>query len=406
VTLTLLVDLDDTLLSNEMASFLPAYLQALANHLKDFAPPENMVTALIAGTREMVENKDPNRTLKEVFDATFYPALGLTQDDLRPAIDAFYADVFPSLQAYTQPFPQAITMVSQAFDRGYEIVIATNPLFPTTAILQRLSWAGLPVEEFSFRLIPSYETFHFAKPNPTFYAEILSRLGWPEEAVVMVGDNPYNDIDPARRLGIPAFWVTGGSGILPEGLLSPNRQGEIGGVLPWIDETPAEDLLPDYQRPEALRAILRSTPASLSSLAAEIPEALWSQSPGEGEWSITEILCHLRDVEGEVNIPRLEKLLKEPNPFLPGMDTDPWAEERLYFCQNGPEALQDFVNYRIRMLEILEGLQPEDWERKARHAIFGPTHLREIVSILTGHDRLHIRQVYEALNSLIVPCSG
>jgi hypothetical protein len=262
------------------------------------------------------------------------------------------------------------------------------------------------VEEYPFRLIPSYETFHFSKPNPAYYAEIMSRLGWPEGPVIMVGDNPYNDVDPARRLGISVYWVTDGLKGLPAGLLTPNQQGAIDGVIPWIDATPASELQPDYQRPEALLAILRSTPASLSCLASGIPESIWSQSPVEGEWSITEILCHLRDVEGEVNIPRVEKLLKDTNPFLPGMDTDPWAKERMYFCQNGSEALDDFVNFRIQLLGLLESLQTEDWERKARHAIFGPTHLREIISILTGHDRLHIRQVYESLNSLTVPCSG
>lgn len=406
MTLTLLVDLDDTLLSNEMASFLPDYLQALGSHLEKFAPPEQLIPALIAGTQAMVVNQRPDRELKEIFEANFYPALGLSPDDLREAIGDFYTDVFPNLQELTNPIPQAIALVRQALERGYEVVVATNPLFPLTAIQQRLSWAGLPVEEYPFRLIPSYETFHFSKPNPAYYAEIMSRLGWPEGPVIMVGDNPYNDVDPARRLGISVYWVTDGLKGLPAGLLTPNQQGAIDGVIPWIDATPASELQPDYQRPEALLAILRSTPASLSCLASGIPESIWSQSPVEGEWSITEILCHLRDVEGEVNIPRVEKLLKDTNPFLPGMDTDPWAEERMYFCQNGPEALHDFVNFRIQLLGLLESLQTEDWERKARHAIFGPTHLREIISILTGHDRLHIRQVYESLNSLTVPCSG
>jgi FMN phosphatase YigB (HAD superfamily) len=406
VTLTLLVDLDNTLLSNDMATFLPAYLQALGVHLEEFAPPEKLIQALIAGTREMVANERPDRSLKEIFEAAFYPAVDRTPGELEIAIASFYTDVFPTLRDITQLRPQAIALVEQATLLGYDIVLATNPLFPLTAIQQRLHWAGLPLEEFAFRLVPSYETFHFAKPNPAYFAEILARLGWPECPVVMVGDNPYNDIDPARRLGIPAYWVTDGSAEFPAGTLAPNSQGAIDGVLPWIDDTPPGELQPDYHRPEALLAILRSTPASLASLAADIPESLWSQNPGEGEWSITEILCHLRDVEGEVNIPRVEKLLQDANPFIPGMDTDPWAEERMYFCQNGPDALHDFMNYRIRLLEILEGLQPEEWERKARHAIFGPTHLREIISILTGHDRLHIRQVYESLNSLIVPCSG
>ncbi|HEX6270004.1 MAG TPA: DinB family protein, partial [Anaerolineales bacterium] len=142
-----------------------------------------------------------------------------------------------------------------------------------------------------------------------------------------------------------------------------------------------------------------------ASFGASLSESSWSQNPQEGEWNLTEILCHLRDVEGEVNLARVEKVLQEKNPFIPGMDTDPWAEERMYFCQNGPDALGDFMDRRIRLLSLLEHLRSEDWDRKARHAIFGPTDLKEIVSIFTGHDRLHVRQVFESIRSLSVTLS-
>jgi FMN phosphatase YigB (HAD superfamily) len=405
VTLTLLVDLDNTLLSNDMSSFLPAYLQALGQHLVEVAPSDHLIPTLIAATHEMVRNNRPDRSLKHVFDAAFYPALGKTEEDLKEQIDSFYAEVFPKLEGITQPRPEAIALVQQAFERGYEVVVATSPLFPLTAIQQRLNWAGLSLEEFPFTLVSSYESFHFAKPNPAYYAEILARLGWPEKPAVMVGDDPYNDILPSQRLGLPVYWVADPSEALPEGVLAPNARGGIEGVLPWIDSVPESQLQPVYQLPEAFLAILRSTPACLASLGASIPEPLWSQSPQEGEWNLTEILCHLRDVEGEVNLTRVEKVLKEQNPFLPGMDTDPWAEERLYFCQNGPEALRDFMDRRIRLLELLQGLEPQDWDRKARHAIFGPTTLREIVSIFTSHDRLHVRQVHGSIKSLTVPLS-
>jgi hypothetical protein len=36
--------------------------------------------------------------------------------------------------------------------------------------------------------------------------------------------------------------------------------------------------------------------------------------------------------------------------------------------------------------------------RTARHAIFGPTHLKELVGINAGHDRLHLQQVKKTIN--------
>jgi hypothetical protein len=52
------------------------------------------------------------------------------------------------------------------------------------------------------------------------------------------------------------------------------------------------------------------------------------------------------------------------------------------------------------LVELLNKISPETWKSKVRHAIFGPTDLHELVVILAGHDRLHIRQVYEILDTV------
>jgi HAD superfamily hydrolase (TIGR01549 family) len=392
VTLTLLVDLDDTLLANNMESFLPAYLQALGRHLAAQARPDHLIPALLSATRQMVANQRPDRTLKQTFDEHFYPALGIDSAALQETIADFYANVFPALGEQTHPQPGALALMEYARDCNYRVAIATNPLFPRQAILHRLAWAGIQPEAYPIELISSYETFHFAKPNPAYYAEILGRLGWPNERLVMIGDDPELDILPARRLGLPAYWVTDGGRSAPPGPLAPSASGALTGVLPWIEKAPAETLQPAFTGTDSIQAILRSTPAVLSSLTAGLPQTIFTECPRPGEWCLAEILCHLRDVETEVNLPRLRKVLAENNPFLPGMVTDPWAEERVYRLQDGQTALEDFTRARLELLAALESLQPADWQRPARHAIFGPTQLLELASIIANHDRLHIQQ--------------
>jgi hypothetical protein len=126
------------------------------------------------------------------------------------------------------------------------------------------------------------------------------------------------------------------------------------------------------------------------------------KQPAPDEWSVVEILCHLRDVDNEVNLPRIYKMIQETNPFLTGKDTDPWANERQYICQDGPQALQDFITARLKLLSLLEGLPLADWERPARHSLLGPTHLNELVGIIAEHDRLHVRQVNRTLGGVKV----
>lgn len=400
MTLTLLLDLDDTCLGNSMDTFIPAYLSSLGDHLSGYIPADVLTPSLLAATQRMFQKVRPDKSLKQVFDEAFYPAIGIEPEDLQEQLDSFYAQKFPSLKKLTQFRPEAVNLVEQAFERGYNVAIATNPLFPLTAIQQRLEWAGLPPENYPFSVIPSYESFYFAKPNPQFFAEILSRMGWPEGPVVMVGDDINLDIIPAQKMGLGTFWITSEDGKDYSSIDPSQGSGSLTGLIPWLDLTSEEDLLPNYDLPEAILSILCATPAVMDAFTVSLDMPGWLENPQPDEWNITEIMCHLRDVDAEVNLPRIRKVLEEENPFLAGIDTDQWAHERLYYCQNGKEALNDFTSCRMRLLSVMADIEAEQWMRPARHAIFGPTNLNELASIIVGHDRMHIKQAYASLGVL------
>jgi FMN phosphatase YigB (HAD superfamily) len=394
----ILFDLDDTLLGNEMNNFIPAYLQSLAKRMAVVSDPALLIKTLLSATRQMIENLDPGQRLEAKFDAAFYPTLNLTRQDVQGIIDTFYVEDFPKLRGLTQLRPEAVRVVKQIINRGDQAAIATNPLFPLTAIQQRLNWAGLPVKDIPFVMVPSYETFHFAKPNPAYYAEYLAQLGWPKIPIVMVGNDVDSDIGAARQLGLPVFWMTKDGASNWNGSEAIPPHGEITDLIPWMDRSYLEPLHTNFTNPNSLLAVLRSTPAALDTLCHRQNVNLeWR--PTQGEWSVGEILCHLRDVDLEVNYPRLEKAINERNPFLPGQDTDAWAIDRQYSKQDSLLALSEFTKARKEMLRLLVGLDTENWERRARHAIFGPTRLNELVNIISGHDILHIQQVYKILET-------
>jgi HAD superfamily hydrolase (TIGR01549 family) len=334
-----------------------------------------------------------------VFDENFYPQLGLDYESVRSTINEFYEQVFPELRSLTATRPGAVELVETAFERGYRVVVATNPLFPRTAILQRLSWAGLAPETYPFALIPAYESFHFAKPNPAYLAELLAQLGWPEDPILMVGDDLNNDVVAAKRFGVPVFWISPTQQPLPESPDRPTTRGDVSELVDWIDSQSEEMMKPDFNQPSSIMAILKSTPAALNTICQDLTD--WNTRPQAKEWCPAEIFCHLRDVETEVNLPRLRKVLQEDNPFLAGKDTDPWAEERKYICQNGQDALEHFTQARMETLDTLSSIAPQQWDRPARHAIFGPTNLKELTVIMTRHDRLHVRQSHQTIKSLV-----
>ena len=88
MTLTLLLDLDDTLLSNDIDTFLPAYLKALGKHLIDYVAPDKMVQNLLAATQVMLSNNSATLSLEHSFDQAFYPAIGRTKAGTAPDVGA------------------------------------------------------------------------------------------------------------------------------------------------------------------------------------------------------------------------------------------------------------------------------------------------------------------------------
>lgn len=396
MTLTLLIDLDDTLLVNPMSSFIPTYLSRLGAHISQHVDPDFMIKTMLNATQAMFENEDFTRTLKDVFDEDFYPVLGVTEEQVKPDIDIFYKEQFPGIKEVTSQNADALRMVKEAEERGYTIGIATNPLFPETAIQQRLDWAGLTNPNQRFALVPSYESFHFAKPNPAFYAEFLARIGWPRETFIMVGNDLDHDIKSADAFGIPSFWATDQVENIPEN--PPQNSGPISSFMNWLDASGINDLKIEYKTQSAILAIMKGIPAALQTMLANIPDDQWTIKPSPNEWSLTEVVCHLRDVEKKVNLPRINLILENENAFIPGIDTDQWAKEFDYNTQSGQNAFREYIAARQETISILSNLSEEGWKKPSRHAIFGPTNLLELASIMAGHDRLHVAQIFTLLN--------
>ena len=403
MNLTLLLDLDDTLLDTNMDAFLGAYFQALASFLSPYLEPNKMLASLMKGAQKMMTNLDPRTTLYEVFDPEFYPNFDVDRNELTSQLDIFYRDVFPTLESVTNKNEEAIPFVEWAFGQGYRLAIATNPLFPLAAIHHRLRWAGLPPEKYPFEIVSAYENFHFSKPNSAFYAEIAARMGWPDGAILVVGNDVKADLTPAQTLGFPTFWIHT-EDASPNGF-QPTASGRLADLRPWLEGTDHSTLEPDVSSPEALIALMLATPAAISGLQpslskrGQVPGPELKRRPVPNEWSLTEVLCHLRDTELEINLPRLHMLLELDEPFIPARNTDMWALERNYNDQDAILAFGDFLNARIQLLDVLRSLTDE-WQRKARHAIFGPTDLLELVKFMAEHDKLHIRQIYTTLGQL------
>ena len=400
MSITLLLDLDDTLLDTNMDAFIPIYFHALGKAMAEYIAPDKLLKSLMQGTEAMIQNDTPAETLQDVFSANFYPHLGVERDILDPIIADFYQNIFPTLAHLTKVRPEAVEFVEWAFSAGHRIAISTNPLFPQTAIYNRLRWAGLDPEKYPFEIISSFETFHFSKPNPAYFAEILGRIGWDDSPVLIVGDDPVRDLLGAEELGVALYWIAEDDAIVPEGRKKPLGRGKIGALRSWIESFDEKMLVPSYQAKTAIVATVKAIPAVLSEILVDLSASAWTESSHPDEWSLVEIISHLRDVEREVNLPRIQIFLRDENPFITADDTDMWVSERGYAKNDGETALRELVAARLETLDALKKLSPADWQRSGRHAIFGPITLKEQLGFMAEHDRVHLRQVFRIANNL------
>lgn len=201
-----LFDLDGTLLPMSTEEFTGAYFRLLAQKAAPYGyEPKTLVDAVWKGTKAMVENDGSMEN-----DARFWQAfaweLGEDIRKLRPVFDQFYAQEFHGAKAATQANPLAKEAVESLKARGYQVVLATNPLFPAVGVATRLSWIGL--EPGDFQLVTSYENCSYCKPNPAYFSQVLERLGKRPEECLMVGNDVREDGLAARQAGLSVYLIT------------------------------------------------------------------------------------------------------------------------------------------------------------------------------------------------------
>jgi len=197
----LLFDLDGTLINVDLERFLKEYAKLLAEAYAPRVPRELFGPAFMAGVTEMLEGR-PDRSNAQRFFDTFCQRVGIDEAWTREQAEWFYTEKYPSLRPLVEPIPAAPEVVAEARARGWLVVVATQPLFPRTAIVQRMEWGGLDPEAFDY--ITHMEAFHACKPSSHFFEELCQTIDVPPSRCVMVGNDVHDDM-PAANVGIASF---------------------------------------------------------------------------------------------------------------------------------------------------------------------------------------------------------
>ena len=145
-------------------------------------------------------------------------------------------------------------------------------------------------------------------------------------------------------------------------------------------------------------ALLAEFPRTVAAQTAGLSEAQLRWSPGKKDWSIVEILEHLRAC-AEIWSFSIYAMLTEDKPVLPLLDERRWTKAAGYATFEFQPAFQIFCLQRRELIAVLKQLDIETWARSANiegrnHTVFSQARRMAL------HETEHLDQIQALLDGL------
>jgi uncharacterized damage-inducible protein DinB len=151
--------------------------------------------------------------------------------------------------------------------------------------------------------------------------------------------------------------------------------------------------------PTEIEAEAKSSLKRLEELTAQLFGELEELSlkqiefkPAPQEWSIKQVICHLRDVD-RIFRERADKMLEEDEPFLRGFNPEELAEESGYSRSIWEEALTEFQKRRTENITFFRELRITQWLKRAIHQERGSIGMIDVIGSLITQSEMHLEQI-------------
>jgi hypothetical protein len=154
-----------------------------------------------------------------------------------------------------------------------------------------------------------------------------------------------------------------------------------------------------FEEKDELLEAYRATPVTLAVLVRDLPDDLLRRRGSrDEEWSIMEVICHLRDAE-ERSLGRVKRMREEDRPLLEGYDPAELARTSRYQEESLEAALAAFVDARRSHTELLGSGGDPVWSRTGIHEEFGEISVQQLTAHMTAHDAIHLAQISRRISS-------
>lgn len=200
----IMFDLDNTLLYVPDKLFDTEIPKMLIYRFRDKFDTE-IFKQYFSKSMEIMHKHDHGTTTNlEIFFTSFSSFSELPYKETKKQFKEFYTNDFVQLKDYCEPMGHANSLIEKIKDLGIKLILATHPLFPKTAVEQRLGWMNLDLNDFLY--ISHAENSTNSKPNPKYYQHLLNMADVDPENALMVGNDYLLDM-AASAIGIKTWLV-------------------------------------------------------------------------------------------------------------------------------------------------------------------------------------------------------
>jgi uncharacterized damage-inducible protein DinB len=142
-------------------------------------------------------------------------------------------------------------------------------------------------------------------------------------------------------------------------------------------------------------ALLEEAPSRIATLTEGLSPAQLVAPPAPGEWSLRDVLAHLRacsDMWGKY----IGLMLDEDRPTFKAVNPTTWIKSTDYMELEFRPSFAAYAAQRADLLALLKTLPPESWERSATVTGAGKPRERTMRSYamwLANHEQTHLRHI-------------
>jgi hypothetical protein len=146
---------------------------------------------------------------------------------------------------------------------------------------------------------------------------------------------------------------------------------------------------------------LTEHPKTIAALTAGLPGARLHGSSSRGEWSVNDVLAHLRscaDMWGKY----IATIIAEDRPTIRAMNPTTWIRSTNYPELEFAPSLRAFAKQRAELLALLRPLPKAGWSRSATVTGSGTPRHRTMLDYgrwLANHERSHVKHIGRIVTS-------